>query len=367
MKKGYEITAQGETAKIKITGDISGWMNSSDGFDWQLEEHKRNGVRNLDIYINSGGGDVFEANEIANKMDAFEGTITVSIGAICASAATLIAMKGKTIVMAKNGQFMIHNPQGKFSGDEKQIEAKLTLIKSIRNNMADDYAKVTGIDKDEILKMMDAETWMDAETAKTKGFIHSIIGEDTLTAQVDFAKYNYKHAPQIENQSQGLTTKTDMNKFKITAALNLSSEATEEEIVAALNKAVHEGDNAKKELATLKANQAKELATALVDGAIQAKKIAEGEKENYVVLATANYEATKKVLDGMKPVVQLSQINNQAGTGTSNQGVNADRSNWSWKDYTEKDEKALLAMRTENPEGYKALFKAHYKRECVID
>ena len=67
-------------------------------------------VAEIIVRINSGGGDVFAANAIYTRLRDLDAKITVKIDGWAASAATIIAMAGDTIKIAKNGLFMVHDP-----------------------------------------------------------------------------------------------------------------------------------------------------------------------------------------------------------------------------------------------------------------
>ena len=78
-------------ARIEIKGTIAGWRDSEKNFTRSVEDMIREGIKDVHLYINSPGGDCFEANEIVNVIRKFPGKITGEGGALVASAATYIA------------------------------------------------------------------------------------------------------------------------------------------------------------------------------------------------------------------------------------------------------------------------------------
>ena len=201
----YEIRMQGQVAEISIIGDINWWSNSSADFTNQFEGLRAAGVTELRGYINSGGGSMWEANEIYNLISGFKGRKTCRLGALVASAATTIACAFTDgVEMAANGQYMIHNPQVSVEGGAKEINAALQLYDNLRAGAVDIYTRFTGLPAAEISAMMEATTWMTAATAKSKGFVKSISGGTaelpTDTAEV-LNKYHYKEVPAVLNQA----------------------------------------------------------------------------------------------------------------------------------------------------------------------
>jgi ATP-dependent protease ClpP protease subunit len=195
---------QGQVADLSIIGDIDWWNNNSADFTRQLNDLRAAGVTELRGYINSGGGSMWEANEIYNLIAGFPGRKTCRLGALVASAATTIACAfADGIEMAANGQYMIHNPNIVAQGGEKEFKAALQLYQNVRQGAIAIYVQRTGLPAEEISAMMEATTWMDAPTAKANGFITAISGEvaelPSDTAAV-LNKYHYAGVPSVLNQ-----------------------------------------------------------------------------------------------------------------------------------------------------------------------
>ena len=204
-RQSYEIRMQGPVAEISIIGDIDWWNNNSADFTRQFNELRTAGVTELRGYINSGGGHMFEANEIYNLIVSFAGRKTCRLGALAASAATTIACAFTDgIEMAANGQYMIHNPTVGASGGPKEMQSAAQLYENLRQVAIDIYVQRTGLPAAEIGAMMDATTWMNAATAKAKGFITAISGSvaelPSDTAAV-LNKYHYAGVPTAVNQA----------------------------------------------------------------------------------------------------------------------------------------------------------------------
>ena len=111
IKSWYSIKLKSQTrgpeAELLIMGDIGGWGVTPQQF---REDLKRVGKTDLHVHINSDGGDIFAGNEIYNALNEHEGFVRVTVGALAASMASVIAMAGDAITIASNGMLMIHNP-----------------------------------------------------------------------------------------------------------------------------------------------------------------------------------------------------------------------------------------------------------------
>lgn len=108
----------------------------------QLDKLK--GVKTLDIYINSPGGDVFEGKAIFNSLRRFDAEKTVHIDGIAASAASFIAMAGDKIVTAENATWMIHEAWGMAGGNAVDLRAIADVLDKENAAIAGIYAARTG-------------------------------------------------------------------------------------------------------------------------------------------------------------------------------------------------------------------------------
>lgn len=156
----------------------------------------------LNIYINSEGGDVFEAVAIYNLIARFDGKKTVYVDGLAASAASMIALAGDKTITASNAMWMIHNPWGIAIGESKDFREKADVMDKLKEQMVDTYAKKVGAKatKEQIRGWMDAETWMTAAEAKERGFSDETTEEEeqtTATADLIGSPIlaSYKHTP----------------------------------------------------------------------------------------------------------------------------------------------------------------------------
>jgi ATP-dependent protease ClpP protease subunit len=165
------------------------------------------GRKAVTVNINSPGGDMFEGLAIYNVLREHPAEVTVRVQGIAASAASLIAMAGDRIEMGVGSLMMIHNAWGAVIGNRHDFAGAAKVFETFDASMASIYAARTGIDKDELMDMLDGDgpasdgTWMQAEDAVQRGFADAVI-----------------EAPSGRRQAQALTPDVAA-KRKMDAAL----------------------------------------------------------------------------------------------------------------------------------------------------
>lgn len=176
-KSWYQIKNQvnGET-EINIMENIGFWGVSASQFKNDL---KRLGEKEpIHVHINSDGGDIIEGNEIFNILMDHKGTVRVTIGAMAASIASVIAMAGDSIQIAPNGFVMIHNPWSIAMGDSAEFLKVAEQLDKFKASIIGAYKRQCNLSDKEIAKMMDDETYMNADEALENGFVDSILEQD---------------------------------------------------------------------------------------------------------------------------------------------------------------------------------------------
>jgi ATP-dependent Clp protease protease subunit len=144
----------------------------------QLDGFKKDGVKAVDVYVNSEGGDVWDGKAIYEAISRFDGEKVVHIDGLAASAASFIAMAGDKIVCAPAATMMVHDAWGFAMGNAKDMRDVADILEMESAAIAGIYAKRTGQSLDHVKQMMRDETWMNAEKAKELGFCDEIRGED---------------------------------------------------------------------------------------------------------------------------------------------------------------------------------------------
>jgi ATP-dependent protease ClpP protease subunit len=191
MNNWYTIRARGTGAEILIYDEIGAYGVSAKGFLAELGALP-DGVP-IDLRLNSPGGSVFDAVAIYNALQRHDGTITVWIDGIAASAASYIAMAGDEIVMPENAFLMIHDPSGLVMGTAADMREMADTMDKIAGGMVRGYAARSRRSEEEIAALMAAETWFDAEAALEAGLATRMIAPVRIAASFDIARF--RNAP----------------------------------------------------------------------------------------------------------------------------------------------------------------------------
>lgn len=130
------------------------------------------------VWLNSPGGNVFAANEIYNMLRDHKGKITVKIDAIAASAASVVAMAGDTVLISPVGMLLIHDPMTVAMGNTKDMEKAIDTLNKVKESIIGAYQAKTGLSHNKISQLMSAESWLYAKEAKELGFVDGILFEE---------------------------------------------------------------------------------------------------------------------------------------------------------------------------------------------
>lgn len=160
------------------------------GYDWWTGEGvtaKRisAALRNLGsgpvtVHVNSPGGDVFEGFAIYNLLREHKGEVTVKVLGLAASAASVIAMAGDTIQIARAGFFMVHNSWVMAAGNRHDLREIADWMEPFDAAMADIYVSRTGKDLAEVQRQMDGETWIAGSRAVEEGYADELLASDQV-------------------------------------------------------------------------------------------------------------------------------------------------------------------------------------------
>jgi len=132
------------------------------------------------VYMNSPGGDLFEGLAIYSLLREHKGEVTIKILGVAASAASVIAMAGDKIEISRAGFYMIHDAWVIAIGNRNDLREVADWLEPFDRSMADIYAARSGKDAEEILKMMDRETWIGGSQAVADGFADDLLESDQI-------------------------------------------------------------------------------------------------------------------------------------------------------------------------------------------
>lgn len=178
----FKNNADGE-AELLLYGEISdaSWYGDEVTPKKFADDLAACGGKNLTVRVNSPGGDVFAAQAIYNQLKAYSGKVTVKIDGMCASAATVIACAGETVIMPSNTIYMIHNPKSAMLGyyDAVQLGKVSDRLTTVKQTIVNVYMGRVGnaLSEVQVKHKMDSEEWMTADKAKEYGFVDEIADE----------------------------------------------------------------------------------------------------------------------------------------------------------------------------------------------
>lgn len=308
MKNFYEI--KNETANavdVYIYDRIGNGFfiegTSAKKFITDLNKHKD---KTVNLHINSPGGSVFEGYAIYNYLSE-RGNVDVHIDGLAASISSIVALAGQKISMAKNGLFMIHNPFTSVDGDRNKLQKTIDILDKIKSQMVDVYYEKTGIEKAEIVKMMDAETWLTASEAKEKGFV------DEITGSMKIAANAMGYAPLTEMGFMNIPEKIKVGGTmeELLKTLGVENEAAAVLKVNALLKLKAENDTLKSEIKSLQSDLAKQEEKTIeniVQDAIKEGKLMPSQKEWATNLAKTDKKLFDEYIANSKNLLKTEDI-----------------------------------------------------------
>lgn len=379
--KYYNILpVDADTCKILLYGYVSSYSEdvNSKSFANEFAEAESK-YNNIQIRINSGGGDVFEGIAIFNTIRASSKNITIYIDGVAASIAGIIALCGKPVKMNRYSMLMLHRVTGGGWGDADKMRKSADDMEKVEGVLVDIMANATGMTVDEVKKqyMDGTEHWFTADEALRGGLVNEVfygVKVDPPTGIINNVSTGSNRVKLFFNQFNTLLTQ---QKMKILwQKLGLKNESDEAEAVNAVEKL--EADLAaerasseayKKEIGDLKkklqafedkaaADRKAQIDTILTD-AVKTGRIQEAQKPAFKALLEKDFENGKSAIEGLHVQNRMIDLLNA-------KSQNDPFKDYTFSDYQKKAPKALATMKAENPDEFKALYKAEFGKEPKI-
>lgn len=176
----------GKTATMDLIGEFGGWLGSDESF-FAKQFRALDQEAAITINLNSQGGDLFQALCIRNLLSQHQGTITCNVLGWAASAATLVTSLPNVHTRMLPGSFlMIHNPKRfLIGGNQHDLRKAAQTLELLAGEMARLYADKSGMEINEVQRLMDAETWFTAEEAVEKGLADELSTSAKVVASVN--------------------------------------------------------------------------------------------------------------------------------------------------------------------------------------
>ena len=347
FKYGNIVNEGGKDKMVMLLFGVIGDMLNGDVFANEMKRAFDSGVRNFDLKINSNGGSTVQGNSIIAMMDyinenggIFSGE---NVGNAYSKAAEILSSCAKGHRKARfYSSAMIHNPFPK-SGEMNPELKKLT--DETKNSIVSRLAVNTSQDPIIVSKWMDSTTFFNAEKQKEFGLVDEITGkfDQTQNAKIESILDDYDRmsaCAELYNQSVKTSQKKISMNEEVYNLLGLVPEASGIAVAQAIRKVQEENNSIpeiKNELKTTKAaldllkaeNESlkqsviSDRVDAMVNEAVTKGQIQENHAQMWKDAANANFDSTKKLIEGLTPVV--ASVNSQLdGKGKDPVGSSSD-------------------------------------------
>jgi len=212
MKKWFEIKNKADKAEIWIYEEIGEDWWTGEGVTAKSFQKELSAIKasQIDLHINSPGGQAFEGITIYNLLKQHSAKVTTYIDGLAGSIASVIALSGDKVFMAENALFMMHEPSGYAFGNSEEMRKTADLLDKVGRSISLAYQDKSGKDEKEIKDLMVDVSWLSAQEAKGLGFVDEITGAADMTACAKFVpimeKAKFKNIPKnflnIVNQTK---------------------------------------------------------------------------------------------------------------------------------------------------------------------
>lgn len=139
----------------------------------QLEDA---GGKEIELHINSNGGDVMEANSIYSLLCQYDGKITAYVDGMCYSAAVLILMAADERIMAKGSTMLVHNAWTVAIGNANELRKAADDLDALMNANRQVFLERINLSEEELISLMEEERILSPEEAVEMGFATKVIG-----------------------------------------------------------------------------------------------------------------------------------------------------------------------------------------------
>ena len=183
-------------------------LNEANGSDVELE-------------INSPGGYVDAGSEIYTALKEYQGQVIAKITGQACSAASWIALAADRVEMSPTAQMMIHRASTISIGNSDDLASDLNALNSLDKSFVDLYSQRTGLDAQEVYRLMCNTTWMNAKEAVDKGFADEIMFQNDKKPALVNADGSLSVKPDTINKIKNLLhSKSTENVVKLQENLN---------------------------------------------------------------------------------------------------------------------------------------------------
>lgn len=310
----YSKVLQNEaTPKVEMLffGEIGGESLNGDQFATELKFiYDVLGIHNIDIYINTVGGSVFQGYSVLAVMDMLirkGANINTHDAGIAYSMGGVLLAAGKKRTAFDYSTGMIHDPLFSGVGEDELSDTEKELLNKIKDSIQIILSNNTGLSKKTILAMMKKETFMNAKEMESQ----KMIDEKGIIETGRSIKNNLGNLERMAACADLYNEKSIKKMNRLNNALKLNSEASEEAQVVAVTELIGKAEKLKTVTNELELEKAKTLnlenkvkkleseqnrvkAETLIDKAIDEARISKDSREMWIEDAMQDFERTEK-------------------------------------------------------------------------
>ena len=358
-----------QMAIIRLYGDITDWYNNAADLTKRLQVVDSK-ADHIDMHIHSYGGSVIEGTAIFNAILNNPIPVYCYVDGIAASMAGIVIMAGSKVYMSENAYIMLHAPAGGCDGRgtaEDHLKIAETL-KKMQTNFVKAVVSRTGQSEQTVTDWLKSETWFTAEEALNAGLIDGIVdrvaegvkvfpkAEISLMGEQSVYSLYSAYLTEKTTKNQNFMNKKELiDRFGLTGVTENSTDA---EIYAAIDAKLQAEREARTEAENALNSYLEAEIKAVLDS-VKDKITAEQRTQFEAIGKKVGMEALRAAISPYRQKVTFSaMIDAAAGHGGQPQK--------SWDDYQKENPLALDRMRKDDPEQFKALYRAKYGVEPNI-
>lgn len=345
--------AIGKDEKVDCSSVVAEIMQLSDKY------------KNIDIRINSLGGEVFAGMAIFNALRTSPANINIYVDGVAASMAAVIALCGRPLHMSRYSRLMLHQVSGGVMGTSAEIRSYADQIDSLNEVLVSVVSERSGLTSDEVkTRWFDGKDhWITAQEAIQLHLADSIFDmqegktpEEGASAEMIYEFTNRLYMqPQINDNMVLIEELKKRPSFK--------NATSEEQVLAEVGRLENEAAKVpalEKELNTMRAEKAAAERAAhevLVNQAISDGRIQAAQKEQFLNLMGKDFAGVKAILEGMpKSNRKINDFINETGSSKATARQQLEAMSWDEIDKAER----LMELKNEHPDLYEAKMKAKF-------
>lgn len=320
---------------------------------------------NIDIRINSMGGEVYAGMAIFNAIRASQANINIYVDGVAASMAGVIALCGRPLHMSRYSRLMLHQVSGGIFGTSKDIRSYADQVDALTNVLVDVVAEKSGMKPEEVKeKWFDGEDhWITAQEALNLKLADSIYDMKDGAAPAEGASADaiYEFTNRLYSQPQ---TNENMEILEeLRKMSSFTNATTAEQAVAEVSRLENEAakvpalEAENKKLKEEKAAAEKAQHQAIVDQAVADGRIQASQKDQFLALMAKDFDGVKKLLEGMPK--GSGRVRNFIGSAGGNTTARQQLEAMSWTEIDKAER--LMELKNNYPDLYEAKYNEQFK------